>query len=120
VNGLVEFCEAYENGRENGSPTAGPVGIWVDDSKFVTIQHCVSHHNKGGKAKKDGGGFDIDGGCFGCVIQYCDSYENEGAGYGLFQWQTGNAWKYDTVRYNNSTNDGRNPLYGSITLWGAS
>ncbi|MES2645261.1 MAG: T9SS type A sorting domain-containing protein [Bacteroidota bacterium] len=118
IRGMIEHCEAYENGAENGSGGAGPIGIWTDDSKYITIQYCVSHHNKGGKAKKDGGGFDLDGGSFGCVIQYCNSYENEGAGYSLFQWQTGNPWKYDTIRYNNSTNDGRNSSYGSITCWG--
>jgi hypothetical protein len=119
IKGMIEHCEAYENGAENGCGYAGPIGIWTDDSKYVTIQYCVSHHNKGGKAKKDGGGFDIDGGSFGCVIQYCESYENEGAGYALFQWQTGNPWIYDTVRFNNSTNDARNSEYGSITFWGA-
>lgn len=118
--GLIEYCEAYENGAENAYKGGGPVGIWTDDSKYVTIQYCTSHHNKGGTGKKDGGGFDIDGGSYGCVIQYCNSYENEGAGYGLFQWKTGNAWSNDTLRYNTSTNDGINPSYGSITCWGAS
>jgi hypothetical protein len=118
INGLVEYCEAYENGYENGCATAGPVGIWTDDSKDVIIQHSTSHHNKGGAAMKDGGGFDIDGGCTGCVIQYCKSFENEGPGYAMFQWNTGNKWIHDTIRFNTSTNDGRNNYYGSITAWG--
>lgn len=117
-NGLIEYCVAYENGRENGSFEGGPIGIWTDDSKYVIIQYCVSHHNRSGPSKKDGGGFDIDGGCYGCVIQYCESYENEGAGYGLFQWETGNQWSNDTIRYNNSFNDGRNEGYGAVTFWG--
>jgi hypothetical protein len=120
INGLVEYCEAYENGKENGSTAGGPVGIWMDDSKYVNIQYCISHHNKGGSTKRDGGGFDIDGGCYGSVIQNCDSYENEGAGYGLFQWSTGNKWSNDTVRNNTSTNDGRNTLYGAFSFWGES
>lgn len=120
IGGTVEYCEAYENGKDNGSPVGGPVGIWMDDSKYITIQYCISHHNKGGGAKMDGGGFDIDGGCYGSVIQECDSYENEGAGYALFQWTTNNIWSNDTVRNNTSTNDGRNSKYGALTLWGAS
>lgn len=121
VNGLIEYCEAYNNGKENGSLTAGPVGIFLSDSKFVTIQHSSSHHNLGGKYKHDGGGFDLDQGTYGCVIQYCESYENEGAGYGIYQAPTTNSWSNDTVRYNKSTNDGRNyDVYGAFTFWGAS
>jgi len=120
VNGLVEYCEAYANGKENGSPSAGPVGIFLGDSKYVTIQHCSSHHNSGGPSKHDGGGFDLDQGSYGCVIQYCESYENQGAGYGLYQAPTVNPWAFDTIRYNTSTNDGRSSyLYGAITFWGA-
>jgi len=107
VGGLVEHCEAYANGKENGSTNAGPVGIFLGDSRFVTIQNCSSHHNLGGPGKRDGGGFDLDQGTHGCVIQYCESYENEGAGYGLYQAQTVNPWSFDTIRYNTSTNDGR-------------
>ena len=119
VGGTVEYCEAYENGKDNGATAGGPIGIWMDDSKYVTIQYCISHHNKGGATKIDGGGFDIDGGCYGGVIQECDSYENEGCGYGFFQWTTGNAWSNDTVRNNTSTNDARNTKYGAFTFWGA-
>ena len=120
IGGMVEYCEAYENGKDNGSMNGGPIGIWMDDSKYITIQYCVSHHNRGGPAKTDGGGFDIDGGSYGGVIQNCDSYENEGTGYGLFQWETGNKWSNDTIRNCTSTNDGRNTKYGAFTFWGAS
>ena len=121
INGLIEYCEAYNNGKENGSTYAGPVGIFLGDSKFVTIQHCISHHNLGGPGKRDGGGFDLDQGTYGCVIEYCESYENEGAGYGLYQAATVNPWSNDTVRYNTSTDDGRNyGIYGAITFWGVS
>lgn len=120
VNGLVEYCESYNNGKENGSTSAGPVGIFLGDSKYVTIQHCSSHHNLGGLSRRDGGGFDLDQGSYGCVIQYCESYENDGAGYGLYQAPTVNEWNYDTVRYNTSLNDARNNgIYGSFTFWGS-
>lgn len=116
--GLMEYCEAYENGKDNGY-IGGPVGLWMGEAKNVTIQYCVSHHNRSGKTKNDGGGFDMDGGCYGGVIQHCESYENEGYGYALVQWETGNAWSNDTVRNNTSTNDARNIQSGAFTLWGA-
>ncbi len=120
VNGMIENCEAYNNGKENGSYYAGPVGIFLGDSKYVTIQHCSSHGNSGGPGKKDGGGFDLDQGAYGCVIQYCDSYDNQGAGYGLYQAPSANPWSNDTIRYNTSTNDASNyGVYGAITFWGA-
>src|SRR6185369_14605019 len=46
--GLVEYCEAYNNGANNRATNGGPVGIWTYDAKNVTIQHCESHHNKAG------------------------------------------------------------------------
>ena len=117
--GLIEYCEAYENGNENGSTYAGPVGIFLGESNNVIIQHCKSHNNYGGVGLRDGGGFDIDGGAESCVVQYCESYENDGAGYGLYQYGTKNVWNYDTVRYCSSINDGRNTkLYGAISFWG--
>lgn len=117
--GLVEYCEAYNNGKENGSTYAGPVGIFTGDAKNVTIQYCISHNNLGGPGKRDGGGFDLDQGVSNCIIQYCESYENEGAGYGLYQSVTKNTWTNNIIRYNTSTNDGRYyGLYGGISLWG--
>ncbi|MES2648763.1 MAG: hypothetical protein V4717_17940 [Bacteroidota bacterium] len=119
TNGTIEYCEAYNNGKENGSSYAGPVGIFISDCKYVTIQYCISHHNMGGLGKRDGGGFDIDQGSYGCVVQYCNSYENTGAGYGLYQAPSVNTFAYDTIRYNTSTNDGRNySVYGAFTFWG--
>lgn len=119
TGGLIDGCEAYENGKDNNNPSGGPIGIWVDDSKNVIIQNSISHHNKGGKTRQDGGGFDIDGGSQNCIIQNCDSYNNEGAGYGLYQWQTKNPWSNNIIRNNSSTNDGLNTKYGAFTIWGA-
>ncbi|MES2649759.1 MAG: hypothetical protein V4717_22970 [Bacteroidota bacterium] len=120
IGGLIEHCEAYDNGVENGSNYAGPVGIFISECKNVIVQYCSSHNNKGGINKRDGGGFDMDGGAESSVIQYCESYENDGAGYGLYNYYTVNKMTHDTVRFNKSTNDGRNPLYGGITFWGSS
>ncbi len=119
VTALVYNCEAYGNGRFNGCAFAGPVGIWCDDSKGVIIRSCYSHHNKGGAANKDGGGFDIDGGSESCVVENCTSKYNVGAGYAMFQWTTGNPYLYDTIRNNTSHNDGLHGSgYAGLTLWG--
>jgi hypothetical protein len=82
---LVEYCEAFNNGKNNRNNGGGPVGIWTYDTRNVTIQYCESHHNKAG-LRKDGGGFDIDGGSQNCVVQYCYSHDNEGPGFGMFEY----------------------------------
>jgi hypothetical protein len=119
--GVVEYCEAYENGKDNNSPIVGPVGIWIDQSKYVVIQHCISHHNHGGLSQTDGGGFGLNGGSYGSAIQFCDSYDNDGYGYGFIQRETSLVWSNDTVRNCTSTNDAiNNTKYGSFTFYGTS
>jgi hypothetical protein len=113
---LVEYCEAFNNGEENGLERSGPIGIWLTEVKNGIIQFCQSHHNKGGR-NKDGGGFDIDGGSQHCVIQYCYSHDNEGAGLAVFEWGSGNPMFDITLRYNISENDGLKNHYGGISLW---
>lgn len=114
IGGLIDKCEAWENGIECGSTHNGPVGIWMYDSKNTVIQNCTSHHNRNGIHNFDGGGFDIDGGCQNSVIQNCKSYNNEGAGYGFFQYRTANKYTWDTVRNCTSTSD----PWG-FAFWGA-
>lgn len=114
--GVVEYCEAYNNGEDNRSPGGGPVGIWVYDAKNVIIQHCESHHNKAGLLK-DGGGFDIDGGAQYCIIQYCYSHDNEGAGFALVEYGSQNEFIGNIIRYNISQNDGRKNSFSSIILY---
>lgn len=120
VTGLITGCEAWNNGANNGSTTNGPVGIWCDDSKGVVIENSISHHNKGGAAKKDGGGFDIDGGSENCIIRNCKSYNNEGPGFAFFQWATANKWLNNSIVNCESTNDASNTGYGSFSVWGYS
>lgn len=118
---LVEYCTAYRNGINNDNP-GGPIGIWFWDCINSTIQHCESYENR--TTRGDGGGFDLDGGCQGCVIQYCYSHDNAGAGY-LFAQFSGAASGYgplegNTVRYCISENDGRKGSFGGFHFWGAS
>jgi hypothetical protein len=98
----------------------GPVGIWAWDADSVTIEHCLSYRNKTSKGGEDGGGFDFDGGITNSVIQYCLSYENEGSGIGLFQFDNAGPWENNTIRYNISINDGSvSAAKSGIYIWSA-
>lgn len=113
---LIEQCTAYHNGWLNANPSGGPVGIWGWCCNALTIQNCESHHNMSGTSK-DGGGFDLDGGCTNSVLQYNYSHDNEGPGYLLAQFGGAPAMHDLTVRYNISENDARRNNYGAITLY---
>ncbi|MGZ3951196.1 MAG: right-handed parallel beta-helix repeat-containing protein [Flavisolibacter sp.] len=114
--GNVEYCEAYNNGSNNRGPGGGPVGIWVYDTKNVTIQHCESHHNKAGLLR-DGGGFDIDGGSQNCIIQYCYSHDNEGPGLLMVEYGSSIQFSNNSIRYNISQNDGRKNGSGALGFY---
>jgi hypothetical protein len=101
---LIERSVAYENGELNDNPGGGGYGIWAWDSRDVTIQHNESYGNR--TMTKDGGGFDLDGGTTDSVIQYNFSHDNQGAGYGAFQFEGARAYGNNVTRYNISQNDG--------------
>src|SRR6476469_3866405 len=49
--GLIENCEAYENGKNNRHSTGdlgAPQGIWCYNSRSLTFQYCSSHDNHAG------------------------------------------------------------------------
>jgi hypothetical protein len=104
--GVIEYCEAFNNGWDMPWTGNGPVGIWIWDCTEFTIQHCIAHHNRTNPEAADGGGFDFDGGVSNSVIQYCISFSNEGAGFGLYEFGAAKAWENNTVRYNLSVDDG--------------
>jgi hypothetical protein len=114
--GMVEYCEAYENGKNNRNTAGGPQGIWCYNTKNTTIQYSVSHSNRAG-LKYDGGGFDIDGGSQNCIIQYCYSYNNDGAGFAMFDHGSTNQFTNNIIRYNISQNDARRNYHGAFTFW---
>ena len=103
---LIDHCEAYNNGWDMPRIGNGPVGIWTYESDSVIIQNCRSHHNKTSKGGSDGGGFDLDGGVTNAIIRNCKSYENEGAGYGIYQYAGASNWDNNTVINCSSYNDG--------------
>jgi hypothetical protein len=117
VNGMIEYCEAMNNGWDMPRDGNGPVGIWAYMSDSITIQHCYSHHNKTSPHGKDGGGFDFDGGMRHSVMQYNLSAFNEGAGYGIFQYAGATDWSGNVVRYNISFNDGSKNSSAGIFMW---
>lgn len=113
---VIEKCTAYHNGWLNASQAGGPVGIWGWACNNLTIQRCESHHNQSGTSK-DGGGFDLDGGCTNSVMQYNYSHDNQGAGYLLAQFPDAPAMHDVTIRYNISENDGQGDGQGALAVW---
>lgn len=116
---MINNCIADKNGLNNGHLGAGIAGIWYFNVKDGIIQNCEAFGNYASK-ETDGNGFGIDGGCANCIIQYCYSHDNEGGGYGLFQYAEAiNPHINNTIRYNISQNDGRKNGIGAICMWGA-
>jgi hypothetical protein len=97
--GVIEYCEAYNNGYDCNSKNGGPCGIWAAVANDIIIQYCESHHNRTGKV--DGDGFDFDGGTTNSIMQYNYSHNN-------------------VVRYNISVNDSQKYGAGSIVFWSGS
>ncbi|TAL73764.1 MAG: hypothetical protein EPN88_04205 [Bacteroidetes bacterium] len=114
--GTIEYCEAFNNGWDMPWTGNGPVGIWIWDCRDILIQYCIAHDNKTRPGAKDGGGFDLDGGVANSVIQYCLSYNNQGAGYGLFEFGAAKPWENNILRYCISQNDA-SVNGGSVAIW---
>lgn len=113
----IEYCLSTNNGWDMPWEGNGPVGIWAYQANRVTIQHCVSHHNRSNPKGWDGGGFDFDGGVTHSVMQYNLSYNNVGPGIGLFQYWGADPWSDNIVRYNISYDDGIENDSTGILLW---
>ncbi len=120
TNGIIEYCEAMSNGWDMPREGNGPVGIWAYQSDSITVQYCYAHDNHTSPKGKDGGGFDFDGGITNSVMQHNFSANNEGAGYGLFQYFEASAWKNNIIRNNISYNDGRKNGQAGFLMWIAS
>lgn len=70
------------------------------------IQECESFANK--TRGMDGGGFDIDGGCEECVLQYNYNHDNDGPGLMVYTYPYASYHDRDNiVRFNISENDSR-------------
>lgn len=120
-NVKIEYCVATNNGWDMPRKGNGPVGIWCYEADSVIIEHCISYKNKTAPGAADGGGFDLDGGVTNSIIQYCLSYENEGSGFGIFQYEGAGKWNNNTIRYCISENDGSvSPAHAGVFIWNSS
>lgn len=117
TKGTIECCEAMNNGWDMPREGNGPVGIWAYQCDSITIQYWYAHDNKTSEKGKDGGGFDFDGGMTNSVMQHNYSANNEGAGYGLFQYYGASVWKNNIIRKNTSYNDGRKNGQAGFLMW---
>lgn len=117
TNMVIEYCNASNNGGDMPWNQNGPGGIWVAEADNVVIQHCISSGNKTSPGAKDGVGFDLDGGTTNSVIQYCLSYNNHGAGFGIYQYSNATNWDNNIIRYCISENDGNISANGSVEIW---
>lgn len=117
TNAMIEYCEAMGNGWDMPRSGNGPVGIWGYEADRLTIQYCYSHDNKTSPEGLDGGGFDFDGGITNSIMQYNLAMNNEGAGYGLFQFGGATEWSNNIMRHNVSINDGIKNSQAGIYVW---
>ncbi|MBW3130917.1 right-handed parallel beta-helix repeat-containing protein [Hymenobacter profundi] len=112
---VVEQCEAYNNGRLNAYPAAGPAGIGAWRCTNLTVQQCKSYSNRSGTVR--GGGFALEGGCATAVVQYNYAHDNEGPGFAITQPDTMSVPSTNlTVRYNISDNDARRANHGALAV----
>lgn len=117
-NGTISWSTAYDNGGREGS-REGPEGIWAYDSRRITIEHCLSYHNKT-RDKTDGNGFGLDENTSESTIEYNLSYGNDGSGYLVLGRKNDGAETGDVIRFNVSSGDvlDNNPAYGGISVIG--
>jgi parallel beta-helix repeat protein len=119
-NGLISYCEAYNNGIDNSCVSSGPVGLMIYASTGLTVQNCVTYNNQSGTVS-DGDGFDFDDNTSNCSLEYCIAYNNYGAGILAYN-ASGNSHVNNVVRYNVSYGNCINPLlsgyYGDLTIYG--
>lgn len=111
--GAIQNSVAYDNGKAYGN---GNIGMWTYHSNQVTIQGNLVYGNRS-VGPYDGGAYDIDGGTTNSVVQYNRSYDNDGAGLLLAQFDGALPMANNVFRYNLSVNDGRRN-YGGITIFG--
>lgn len=113
---MVDQCAAWDNGARSRGARGGPMGIWASEANRVVIQSSESHHNRTA-GRYDGGGFGFDGGVTNSVLQHNYSHDNDGSGFGLYQYEGAAPWHDNTVRYNISENDGRRNAYAGVHVW---
>ncbi len=100
--GLLTNCVAHDCGS-NASNINGPVGMYAYQSNAVIFTGCETYNQT--TLNTDGGGFDLDGGCSNCIIEYCYSHNNAGSGFLAYNYGGVEAWTGNTYRFNISQSD---------------
>ncbi|KAB2751798.1 hypothetical protein [Brucella anthropi] len=103
--GIVEYNLVEDCGSNNTS-YAGPVGCWAWDSIGIKIRHNIVKRQ--GSSGPDGGGFDLDGGCVDCLLEYNLCIDCQGPGLLLYAFNDRKDWptnkllnfKGNIARYN--------------------
>ena len=116
--GTICICKAYNNGTKCASHIGGPYGIWMYACKHVNIFACESCSNS--SEAKDGGGFDIDGGCEECALFLNYSHDNGGPGFLVCTYDIAPySDQGNVVRGNLSVNDVTKlcSSYGPLTVY---
>ncbi|MBR0693672.1 right-handed parallel beta-helix repeat-containing protein [Bradyrhizobium lablabi] len=113
------FASSADNNGAGCNAGSGPSGIWISDCSAHVIQSCESSNNK--TALNDGVGFDMDGGCVNCILQYSYSHGNMGAGLMCFAYSDPsfiNGNLNNIIRFNVSANDanGASTIEGGVFI----
>jgi hypothetical protein len=104
--GAIRRCTSWNNGALGDNRAGGGVGLWICAARRVVIEECESFANK--TRGLDGGGFDIDGGCEECTLQYNYSHDNDGPGLMVYTYRYASYQdRRNVVRFNISENDSR-------------
>jgi Right handed beta helix region len=111
--GLLQNSVGYGNGKLHGNSNGA---IWIYGSDSIVVQHNLAYGNRSPDGY-DGGAYDVDGGTTNSVFQYNRSYDNDGAGMLLAEYNGADPMSNNVYRYNLSVNDGKG-AYGGITIWG--
>ena len=111
--GLLQNSVGYGNGKLHGNSNGA---IWIYGSDSIVVQHNLAYGNRSPDGY-DGGAYDVDGGTTNSVFQYNRSYDNDGAGMLLAEYNGADPMANNVYRYNLSVNDGKG-AYGGITIWG--
>jgi hypothetical protein len=100
-SGVIEYCRA----ANTGTTGKGVVALWAWSSRNLVFQYCIATGTL--TSGPDGGGYDLDGGCDNCIVQYCYSGYNAGPGYMHCDYPWSRPTRSNTIRYCISENDGR-------------
>ena len=137
VNGGGDVRITHSYVHDNGSNGIEVTGEWNTKSvRNIYIGYCVAENNAGNPTVSDnhsGSGI-LVGHATCAMIEYCEAMNNgwdmprsgmqynlamnnEGAGYGLFQFAGATEWNNNIIRYNVSVNDGIKNSHAGIYVW---